>query len=131
MEVGVKKNMKCPAETTLLVIGGRWKIPILYHLFQGVKRFSELRHAIGGISQKVLTQQLREMERHGIIHREVYPQVPPKVEYSLTPLGETLRPLIDELCKWGIMFENGEFANKTIEAYPVSLAPDEDRPPVR
>jgi DNA-binding HxlR family transcriptional regulator len=127
----VKKNMKCPAETTLLVIGGRWKIPILYHLFQGVKRFTELRLAIDGVSQKVLTQQLREMERHGIIHREVYPQVPPKVEYSLTALGETLRPLIDELCKWGIKFENGEFANETIASHATNLVPDEDWPPNR
>jgi DNA-binding HxlR family transcriptional regulator len=103
--------MKCPAEITLQVIGGRWKIPILYHLFKGVKRFSELRHAIDGISQKVLTQQLREMERHGIIQRKVYPQVPPKVEYSLTSLGETLRPLIDELCQWGINYEKSEFEN--------------------
>jgi len=101
--------MRCPAEVTLQVIGGRWKIPILYHLFKGVKRFSELRHAIDGISQKVLTQQLREMERHGIIQRKVYPQVPPKVEYSLSKLGETLRPLIDELCQWGIKYEKGEF----------------------
>jgi DNA-binding HxlR family transcriptional regulator len=120
MEAGVKKNMRCPAETTLHVIGGRWKIPILYHLFQGVKRFSELRHAIDGISQKVLTQQLRELERHGIIHRQVYPQVPPKVEYSLTHLGETLRPLIDELCRWGIKFENGELEKETIESAPLT-----------
>jgi DNA-binding HxlR family transcriptional regulator len=103
------KDGKTPAEVTLDVIGGRWKIPILYHLFQGVKRFSELQHAIDGVSQKVLTQQLREMERHGIVHREVYPEVPPKVEYSLTPLGQTLKPVIDELCKWGMKFETGEF----------------------
>jgi DNA-binding HxlR family transcriptional regulator len=109
---GEEKKMKCPAETTLRVIGGRWKIPILYHLFHGVKRFSELRHAIDGISQKVLTQQLREMERHGVIQRKVYPQVPPKVEYSLTELGETLRPLIDELCKWGSKYENAEFERR-------------------
>jgi DNA-binding HxlR family transcriptional regulator len=131
MEVGVKKNKKCPAETTLRVIGGRWKIPILYHLSQGVKRFSELRQAIDGVSQKVLTQQLREMERHGIIHREIYPQVPPRVEYSLTTLGKTLRPLIDELCKWGIKFENGEFANETIASHTANSVPDEDRPPNR
>jgi DNA-binding HxlR family transcriptional regulator len=128
MEVGVKKNMKCPAETTLLVIGGRWKIPILYHLFQGVKRFSELRNAIDGISQKVLTQQLRELERHRIIHREVYPQVPPKVEYSLTHLGETLRPVIEGLCEWGIKFENGELEAE--KSYTANIVPDEDRRPV-
>lgn len=108
---GLEKNMECPAETTLRVIGGRWKIPILFHLFQGVKRFTELRHAIGGISQKVLTQQLRELERHGIILRKVYPQVPPRVEYSLTEIGETLKPLIDEMCQWGIKFEKGAFTS--------------------
>lgn len=107
--------MKCPAEVTLRVIGGRWKIPIIYHLFNGVKRFSELRHAVDGVSQKVLTQQLRELERLGIVRRQVYPQVPPKVEYSLTSLGETLRPLIDELCRWGIKYEKGELEN----AFPV------------
>ncbi|MCI0337149.1 MAG: helix-turn-helix transcriptional regulator [Acidobacteria bacterium] len=126
-----QKDLKCPAETTLKVIGGRWKIPVLYHLFQGVKRFSELQHAIDGISQKVLTQQLREMERAGIIHREVYPQVPPKVEYSLTPLGETLKPVIEELCKWGIMFENGEFETDEIESNIANLAPDADEQTMR
>ena len=86
------KRSKCPAETTLSVIGGRWKILILYHLFQDIKRFSELQRAIGGITQKVLTQQLREMERDGLVHREVYAQVPPKVEYSLTDWGQALCP---------------------------------------
>src|SRR5438477_1455954 len=83
---------KCPAEITLAVIGGRWKVIILYQLFQGVKRFSELQRAIKGITQKMLTQQLREMERDAIVQRTVYPQVPPKVEYQLTPLGLTLAP---------------------------------------
>ena len=82
-----KRTSKCPAEVTLAVIGGRWKVIILYQLFQGVKRFSELQRAIKGITQKMLTQQLREMERDGIVQRTVYPQVPPKVEYQLTPLG--------------------------------------------
>lgn len=99
---------KCPAEMTINIIGGRWKTLILYHLFQGVKRFSELQHALDGVSQKVLTQQLRELERAGILHREVYAQVPPKVEYSLTPLGESLRPVIAAMCQWGTMYENGE-----------------------
>ncbi|MBO0800017.1 MAG: helix-turn-helix transcriptional regulator [Blastocatellia bacterium] len=114
MTYGLEKNMECPAEITLRVVGGRWKIPILFHLFQGVKRFSELRHAIGGISQKVLTQQLRELERRGIILRKVYPQVPPRVEYSLTEIGETLKPLIDEMCQWGVKFEKGAL-NSTAE----------------
>ncbi len=92
---------KCPAETTLRVIGGRWKLIILWHLFQSVKRFSELQRGINGVTQKMLTQQLREMERDGIIERKVYPQVPPKVEYSLTVLGTSLQPVLDSMCNWG------------------------------
>lgn len=110
------RNAKCPAETTLSVIGGRWKIPILYHLFQGEKRFSELRRLVGRISQKMLTQQLRELERDGIIHREVYAQVPPRVDYSLTALGESLRPAIDALCAWGMKFRDGKFDDKAIHS---------------
>jgi len=97
-----RRSTQCPAEVTLQVIGGRWKIPILWHLAQGTKRFSELQRAVGGITQKMLTQQLREMERDGIVHRRVYPQVPPKVEYSLTTLGQSLKPVVDAMCRWGI-----------------------------
>src|SRR5437764_15222663 len=97
-----KRTTDCPAEVTLMVIGGRWKVVILFHLFRGVKRFSELLRGLPGISQKMLTQQLREMERDGIVQRTVYPQVPPKVEYRLTPLGETLKPVITAMCQWGL-----------------------------
>ena len=120
------KRSKCPAETTLSVIGGRWKILILYHLFQGIKRFSELQRAIGGITQKVLTQQLREMERDGLVHREVYPQVPPKVEYSLTLLGESLKPVIAAMCKWGTKFRDGQWEQETLTAYVADLATNQD-----
>ena len=96
------RRTKCPAETTLAVIGGRWKVLLLYHLFQGVKRFSQLQRSGKGISQKVLTQQLREMERDGIVQRTVYPQVPPRVEYRLTPRGESLKPVIEAMCRWGL-----------------------------
>jgi DNA-binding HxlR family transcriptional regulator len=92
----------CPVERTLDVIGGRWKVLILRELFPGVKRFNELQRAINGITQKMLTQQLREMESDGIVHREIYLQVPPKVEYSLTPVGESLKPIIDAMHEWGI-----------------------------
>lgn len=92
---------RCPAETTLQVIGGRWKVPILWHLFQGTLRFSELSRALHDVTQKMLTQQLREMERDGIVTRKVYPQVPPKVEYSLTPEGRSLKPVVEAMCKWG------------------------------
>lgn len=97
----MRRRTKCPAEITLGVIGGRWKVLILYHLFQGVKRFSELQRSVNGVTLKVLTQQLREMERDRILHREVYAQVPPKVEYSLTGLGKSLKPVIDAMCEWG------------------------------
>lgn len=92
----------CAVERTLEVIGGRWKVLILRELFQGVKRFNELQRAVSGITQKMLTQQLREMESDGIVHREIYLQVPPKVEYSLTPLGESLKPILDAMHEWGI-----------------------------
>jgi DNA-binding HxlR family transcriptional regulator len=97
-----KGPRKCPAEVTLDVIGGRWKVPILYHLFEQTMRFSELFRALKGITQKMLTQQLREMERDGIVQRTVYPQVPPKVEYRLTPRGQSLKPVVDAMCKWGM-----------------------------
>src|SRR5437016_4539606 len=112
-----RRKAKCPAEITLAVIGGRWKTLILYHLFQGVKRFSELQRAMDGITQKMLTQQLREMERDGLVHREVYPQVPPRVEYSLTSLGESLKPVIAAMCEWGTMLSDQKLEPKAIEAY--------------
>jgi DNA-binding HxlR family transcriptional regulator len=87
---------------TLAVIGGRWKVLILYHLFGGVKRFSELQRALPGVTQKMLTQQLRELEGDGIVSRTVYPQVPPKVEYAMTPLGKTLQPVVKAMCRWGL-----------------------------
>ena len=97
-----RKHQQCPAEKTLDIIGGRWKVLILWQLYQRERRFSELLRAMTGITQKMLTQQLRELERDGIVHRQVYPQVPPKVEYSLTPLGESLRPVVDAMCEWGL-----------------------------
>ena len=101
MPVAEPKRKICPAETTLQIIGGRWKVPILWHLLQGTRRFSELRRALDGVTQKMLTQQLREMEADGILTRRVYPQVPPKVEYSLTEEGKTLAPVVQAMCKWG------------------------------
>ncbi|HWE96587.1 MAG TPA: helix-turn-helix domain-containing protein [Tepidisphaeraceae bacterium] len=98
---------KCPAETTLDVIGGRWKVPILWHLFKGTLRFSELRRGLEGVTQKMLTQQLRELESDGIVNRKVYPQVPPKVEYSLTGEGQSLKPVVEAMCKWGKARGNG------------------------
>lgn len=91
----------CPTETALDLIGGKWKGMILYYLCSDTKRYSELMRLIPGITQRMLTKQLRDLEAHDIVHREVYPQVPPKVEYSLTRLGKTLEPVIHELEKWG------------------------------
>jgi DNA-binding HxlR family transcriptional regulator len=93
-----------PVDTTLRIISGRWKFLVVYELSYGIKRFGELRKALPGITQKMLTQTLREMEQYGIITRTVYPQVPPKVEYALTSIGETLRPILDEMCNWGSMY---------------------------
>jgi DNA-binding HxlR family transcriptional regulator len=95
-----EKRVSCLVETTLAVIGGRWKVLILQQLLEGVKRFNELRRAMAGITHKTLTQQLREMEADGIIHRKVYAQIPSKVEYSLTPLGQTLEPVLSAMHNW-------------------------------
>lgn len=97
----MRPKTKCPAEATLIVIGGSWKVPILWHLSKEVKRFSQLRRDLPGVTPKMLTQQLREMERHSIVTRKVYPQVPPRVEYGLTPRGRSLLPVVAAMCKWG------------------------------
>ena len=91
----------CPVETTLTLIGDKWKVLILRDLMSGTKRFGELKKSIGSVSQKVLTSQLRAMEESGLVHREVYAEVPPKVEYSLTELGKSLKPVLDSMRVWG------------------------------
>ena len=91
----------CPVETTLTLISDKWKILIVRDLLTGTKRFSELRRSIGHISQKVLTSNLRQMEADGLVHREVYPEVPPRVEYTLTDRGRSLEPVIDAMRVWG------------------------------
>ncbi len=92
----------CPAQEALKLITGRWKILILRELFEGIQRFNQLQRTLTGITHKVLTQQLRELEADGIVHREVYAEVPPRVEYSLTPLGESLKPIIMQMHHWKI-----------------------------
>ena len=96
----LQKNYKCSLELTMDLIGGKWKLIILWHLWDGCKRFSELNKLLPNITQKMLTTQLRELEEKGLVHREVYPQVPPKVEYSLTEFGRSLEPLLNDLCSW-------------------------------
>ncbi len=88
-------------ETTLTLIGDKWKVLVLRDLMPGTKRFSELRKSVGDVSQKVLAAQLRDMEKSGLVHREVYAEVPPRVEYSLTPLGRSLKPILDSMWAWG------------------------------
>jgi DNA-binding HxlR family transcriptional regulator len=96
------KDVICPVEKTLKIIGGRWKLLILRELFLGIRRFGELQKSITAISQRMLTQQLREMESDGIVNRKVYAEVPPKVEYSLTSLGGSLKPILFSMRDWGI-----------------------------
>ena len=91
----------CPIETTLMLISDKWKVLILRDLLGGTKRFGELKRSVLGISQKVLTSNLRDMESNGLLTREVFPEVPPRVEYSLTELGTSLRPILDAMAKWG------------------------------
>lgn len=91
----------CPVEATLDVIGGKWKGVILFHLIDDKKRFNQLRSLMPGITQRMLSLQLRELENDGVIHREVYPEIPPKVEYSLTEFGRTLEPIILAMKDWG------------------------------
>ncbi|MEI0736784.1 winged helix-turn-helix transcriptional regulator [Paenibacillus sp. JTLBN-2024] len=105
---GVNPDIQaCPVETTLDVIGGKWKGIILYQLLEGTKRFNEFRRLNPGITQFMLTLQLRELERDGIIHREIYKEVPPRVEYSLTDFGRTLEPVITSMKTWGSLTKSG------------------------
>lgn len=90
----------CPVSTILEIIGGKWKVLILYHLFGATRRFNELQRLMPAITQRMLTLQLRELEQDGIVHREVYPQVPPKVEYSVTAFGRTLLPVTRAMHDW-------------------------------
>ena len=97
----VKDFPACPVETTLTLIGDKWKVLILRDLMPGTKRFGELKKSIGNVSQKVLTAQLRAMEESGLLTRTVYAEVPPRVEYTLTELGKSLKPILDALWNWG------------------------------
>lgn len=95
----------CPVETTLTLISDKWKVLILRDLLSGTKRFGELKKSIGGVSQKVLTTQLRQMEYSGLLNRTVYPEVPPRVEYTLTELGYSLKPVLDAMGSWGEAYQ--------------------------
>ena len=95
-------KLSCPIQRTIALIGDKWKILVLCTLMEGTKRFGELQRAMDGITPKVLTRQLRDLERDGLIQRQVFPQVPPRVDYSLTPLGRSLMPILEQLHKWAV-----------------------------
>ena len=97
----------CPVETTLTLISDKWKVLILRDLLPGKKRFGEKKKSVGGVSQKVLTAQLRQMEDSGLLTRTVYPEVPPRVEYRLTDLGRSLKPVLDAMQSWGEAYQAG------------------------
>ena len=105
----------CPVAFTVDVIGGKWKSLILFHLMSGTKRFNELRRLMPDVTQRMLTLQLRELETDKVIHREIYREVPPKVEYSLTALGNTLAPLISAMGEWGAVHEHAILAFRRAE----------------
>lgn len=95
----------CPVETTLTLIGDKWKVLILRDLMGGTKRFGELKKSIGSVTQKVLTSQLRAMEESGLLHRKVYAEVPPRVEYTLTETGYSLEPILNSMWNWGLQYK--------------------------
>ncbi len=98
----MKKELPaCPVETTLMLISDRWKVLIIRDLLSGTKRFGELKRSVGSISQKVLTANLRSMEESGLLTRKVFPEVPPRVEYTLTETGYSLKPILDSMVAWG------------------------------
>ena len=101
----LKKDLPaCPVELTLLLISNKWKVLIIRDLLDGTKRFSELKKSINNVSQKVLTSNLREMEENNLLIRKVYPEVPPRVEYTLTDIGYSLKTLLDDMDKWGTWY---------------------------
>jgi len=107
-------DYQCSMELTLDLIGGKWKALILWHLEEKTLRFSELKRTLPKITQKMLTQQLRELEASGLVTRFIYTQIPPKVEYSLTPAGKSLLPILANMCQWGLNFANASNASEPI-----------------
>lgn len=104
-QIPLKELPPCPVETTLMLISDRWKVLILRDLMPGTRRFGELKNSIGHVTQKVLTANLREMEAQGLLKRKVYAEVPPRVEYTLTDLGYSLKPILDAMGNWGEQYK--------------------------
>lgn len=115
-------NYECPIEATLDVIGGRWKGVILFHLMQGTKRFNELHRLIQGCTQRMLTLQLRELEQAGVVYRNVYAEVPPKVEYSLTEFGRSLEPILLLMRDWGYQYTSKLIGQE--KSHPIEVMGD-------
>lgn len=123
IEAKNNKHYQCPVEATLDVIGGKWKPIILWQLKAEKLRFSGLQQSMQGISPKMLTKQLRELEEAGLVLREVYPEIPPRVEYSLTEFGKTVLPVLDALCEWGSKYLERECASGKDEDLKVADCP--------
>ena len=113
----------CPVGTTLTLISDRWKVLILRDLFTGTKRFGELKKSLSGISQKVLTANLRDMEQNGLLTRKAYPEVPPRVEYTLTETGESLKPILSAMFDWGMDYKrkNNSPSNELVDELGAAL----------
>lgn len=103
-----KKNLDCPVATTINLIGNKWKLLIIRDLLNGTRRFGELRKSLTGISQRVLTENLRELETDGLLNRKVFAEVPPRVEYSLNGIGLSLKPIIETMADWGTKYKNNK-----------------------
>ena len=123
MTTAAKELPACPVETTLTLISDKWKVLILRDLLPGTKRFGELKKSIGNVSQKVLTAQLRQMEDSGLLPRRVYPEVPPRVEYTLTETGESLKPVLGAMFDWGMDYKqkNHSPSNEQVAALGEAL----------
>lgn len=121
--VAQKELPICPVETTLMLISDRWVVLILRDLLTGTKRFGELKKSLAGISQKVLTAKLRDMESNGLLTRQVYPEVPPRVEYTLTDIGESLKPILGAMFDWGMDYKekNHSPSNAAVAALGAAL----------
>ncbi|MBV7275123.1 helix-turn-helix transcriptional regulator [Clostridiaceae bacterium UIB06] len=101
MSKSINLESECPMNLTINILSGKWKLSILWHLSKGTIRFNELQRKLGNITQRTLTMQLRELEKGGIIYREVYPESPPRVEYGLTNIGKSMQPILSAMCEWG------------------------------